>query len=360
MRKKNKILVGLKSFLIKWLCNKTRHPCNVEGVSKILIMRYDRLGDMVVTTPLFNAMRHGFPKAEIIVLASTSNASIIANNPDVDKIIIFPKGLWERFKVLISLRRLNISLVVDIHHDMIWHAIYAIRILNPRWVVSSYKKSRYGVRGSELKLYDFMGSVDENHMISEIYSGISESLGISRFKGDLQYKLVLTDSQKVLAKNLISTKPNVGINLLGSKAGWQLTDEDCKVLCSHILNLNPNTKIWLLSAPSSYSKMVDLALEINQPSVQVVKPTNDVMDAAAIIASLDLLITPDTSLVHIACAFNTPLVAVYPDSPKAFIQWKPLHLSGKCKVIFSKHEKSLEGYSYGELLEAVDKLIKTD
>ena len=305
-------------------------------------------------------MRHGFPKAEIIVLASTSNASIIANNPDVDKIIIFPKGLWERFKVLISLRRLNISLVVDIHHDMIWHAIYAIRILNPRWVVSSYKKSRYGVRGSELKLYDFMGSVDENHMISEIYSGISESLGISRFKGDLQYKLVLTDSQKVLAKNLISTKPNVGINLLGSKAGWQLTDEDCKVLCSHILNLNPNTKIWLLSAPSSYSKMVDLALEINQPSVQVVKPTNDVMDAAAIIASLDLLITPDTSLVHIACAFNTPLVAVYPDSPKAFIQWKPLHLSGKCKVIFSKHEKSLEGYSYGELLEAVDKLIKTD
>ena len=352
--------MGLKSFLIKWLCNKTRHPFNVEGVSKILIMRYDRIGDMVVTTPLFNALRHGFPKAEIIVLASTSNASIIANNPDVDKIIIFPKGLWERFKVLISLRRLNISLVVDIHHDMIWHAIYAIRILNPRWVVSSYKKSRYGVRGSELKLYDFMGSVDENHMISQIYSGISESLGISRFKGDLQYKLVLTDSQKVLAKNLISTKPNVGINLLGSKAGWQLTDEDCKVLCSHILNLNPNTKIWLLSAPSSYSKMVDLALEINQPSVQVVKPTNDVMDAAAIIASLDLLITPDTSLVHIACAFNTPLVAVYPDSPKAFIQWKPLHLSGKCKVIFSKHEKSLEGYSYGELLEAVDKLIKTD
>jgi ADP-heptose:LPS heptosyltransferase len=360
MRKKNKILVGLKSFLIKWLCNKTRHPFNAEGVSKILIMRYDRIGDMVVTTPLFNALRIGFPKAEMIVLASASNASVIANNPDVDKIIIFPIGLWERFKVLIALRRLNISLVVDIHHDMIWHAIYAIRILNPRWVVSSYKKSRYGVRGCELKLYDFMGSVDENHMISEIYSGISTSLGIPRFKNDLQYKLVLTDAQKASAYKLISSELNVGINLLGSKVGWQLTDEDCKALCAHILNLYPNTKIWILSTPSSYLKMVDLSLEIHHPAVQVVKPTSDVMDAAAIIASLDLLITPDTSLVHIACAFNTPLVAVYPDSPNAFIQWKPLHLSGKCKVIFSKHEKSLEGYSYGELLEAVDKLIKTD
>jgi ADP-heptose:LPS heptosyltransferase len=84
------------------------------------------------------------------------------------------------------------------------------------------------------------------------------------------------------------------------------------------------------------------------------------MDAATIISSLDLLITPDTSLVHIACAFSTPLVAVYPDSPNAFIQWKPLHLSGKCKVIFSKNEKSLEGYSYDELLKAVDELIKTN
>ena len=204
-----------------------------------------------------------------------------------------------------------------------------------------------------------MGSVDENHMIAEIYSGISTALGVPRFKNDLQYKLVLTDSQKAFANKLMSSERNVGINLLGSKLGWQISDEDCKALCTHILSLYPLTKIWLLSSPSSYLKMVDLSLEINHPDVQVIKPTNDVMDVAAIIASLDLLITPDTSLVHIACAFHTPLVAVYPNSPKAFTQWRPLHLSDKCEVIFGKYEKSLEGYSFKATLKAVDKLLKT-
>lgn len=360
MREKNRFLVKLKASFIKWLCHKERQPFNSVDVKSILIMRYDRIGDMVVTTPLFNSLCKGFPKAKIIVLASAANASVIKNNPDVDEIIIFPNGFWERFKALISLRRLNISLVVDIHHDMIWHAIYAIRILNPRWVASSYKKPRYGVSGGELKLYDFFGSVDENHMIAEIYSGIATSLGIPRFKNDLQYKLVLTDAQKASAHKLLSSELNVGINLLGSKVGWQLNDADCKSLCWHIFDRYPDTKIWLLSTPASYLKMCDLALEIDSQSLRVIKPTNDVMDAGAVIASLDLLITPDTSLVHIACAFNTPLVAVYPNSPNTFIQWKPLHLSGKCKVIFSHYEKSLEGYSYNELLKATDELMKTD
>lgn len=360
MSNKNQLLVKLKAALVRLVCHKDRHLFNAADVKSILIMRYDRIGDMVVTTPLFKSLRKGFPEAKIIVLASAANASVVANSPDVDEIIIFPKSLSGRLMALILLRLRGVSLVVDTNHDIVWHAIYVIRMLNPKWAVSSYKKSRYGVNGRELKLYDFMGCVNENHMISEIYAGISEALGIPCLKDDLQYRLTLSAAQKELASKLIKAGHNIGINLLGSKVGWQLKDADCKALCAYILNKYPNTKIWLLSSPSSYSKMVDLSLKINHPAFHVVKPTSDVMDAATIISSLDLLITPDTSLVHIACAFSTPLVAVYPDSPNAFIQWKPLHLSGKCKVIFSKNEKSLEGYSYDELLKAVDELIKTN
>jgi hypothetical protein len=58
-----------------------------------------------------------------------------------------------------------------------------------------------------------------------------------------------------------------------------------------------------------------------------------------------------------ACAFDVPLVAVNPKSDVVFQNWKPLHPSGRVKVIFSKEEKSLSGYSYEELKRAVESFL---
>jgi ADP-heptose:LPS heptosyltransferase len=356
--KKNKFLISLKATLLKLLCFKQRRLFNLDEVKTILILRYDRIGDMVVTTPLFSSLRNGFPKARIIVLASPTNASVIVNNPDVDEIIIFPKKIMGRMKILLGLRHQNVSMVVDTHHDIIWHAIYAIRIINPLWVASSYKKSRYGVDGKDLRLFDFIGNVNEKHMIYEIYSGIANSLGLNNAQYNVHYSIVLSELQKRFAKSYITCGLNVGINLLGSKAGWELKEFDCIKLCTHILGKYPSAKIWLLATPSSYQIIKALSLKINNLAVNVVHPTDDVMDAAAIIADLNLLITPDTSLVHIACAFNTRLVAIYPNAPDAYQNWQPLHLPDHFRVIFSKSDKSLEGYDYESVKAAVDQLIE--
>jgi ADP-heptose:LPS heptosyltransferase len=149
----------------------------------------------------------------------------------------------------------------------------------------------------------------------------------------------------------------VGINLFGSKNGWEIRKEDCARICKDILTLRPQTKILLFSTPSSFGEISQLVESINLSSISLLKPTDDVMDAAAVISKLDLLVTPDTSLTHIACAFDTPLVTVNPKSDAVFANWKPLHPSGRVKVIFSKYEKSLKGYSYAELKRAVENFL---
>ena len=53
-------------------------------------------------------------------------------------------------------------------------------------------------------------------------------------------------------------------------------------------------------------------------------PTESVLDLAAIIDNLDLIISPDTSIVHMACAFNKPLVAIYRKHMKLFEIWRPI------------------------------------
>lgn len=53
---------------------------------KILILKRDKLGDMLLTTPMFTLLRQQMPEAQIDVLANTYNAWILDGNPDVNRV----------------------------------------------------------------------------------------------------------------------------------------------------------------------------------------------------------------------------------------------------------------------------------
>ena len=58
-------------------------PIDIHTVNSILILRYDRIGDMIVTTPIFRRLKELHPQLKIGVFASETNAEIILNNPFV-------------------------------------------------------------------------------------------------------------------------------------------------------------------------------------------------------------------------------------------------------------------------------------
>ena len=64
-------------------------------------------------------------------------------------------------------------------------------------------------------------------------------------------------------------------------------------------------------------------------------PTESILDVAALIHNVDLVITPDTSLVHMACALEIPLVGVYSNNLESFAAWHPK--SENSHVVFSKN-----------------------
>ncbi|WIM05074.1 MAG: hypothetical protein OHM77_10255 [Candidatus Nitricoxidivorans perseverans] len=53
---------------------------------KLLIVKRDKIGDMLLTTPLLAHLRAHMPQAQIHVLANDYNAWVLSGNPDVDKV----------------------------------------------------------------------------------------------------------------------------------------------------------------------------------------------------------------------------------------------------------------------------------
>lgn len=66
---------------------------------KVLILKRDKIGDLLLTTPMFAHLKQSLPGVELHVLANDYNAWVVQNNPDIDRLWVYP-----RFKHGASLR----------------------------------------------------------------------------------------------------------------------------------------------------------------------------------------------------------------------------------------------------------------
>ena len=88
------------------------------------------------------------------------------------------------------------------------------------------------------------------------------------------------------------------------------------------------------------------------PQVEVLSPSSSIKPLLPVIQFAQCVITPDTALVHIACAYGVPLVAVYSADEALFHQWQP-YLNPAATVIRARDPKGLSGYSLADLLSSV-------
>jgi len=87
---------------------------------RILVTRTDRIGDLVLTTPLFKALREKFPKAWIVALVFLEHREIVQDNPYLDEVILYDKkgsekGLWGQCLFSQKLRRKKFDVVIHAH-----------------------------------------------------------------------------------------------------------------------------------------------------------------------------------------------------------------------------------------------------
>jgi ADP-heptose:LPS heptosyltransferase len=59
------------------------------AVRRVLVIRLDNLGDVLVTTPAIHAIRESLPSARITLLASPVGAQVGRLDPDIDEVIVY-------------------------------------------------------------------------------------------------------------------------------------------------------------------------------------------------------------------------------------------------------------------------------
>ena len=108
----------IKSKLLNFFTTKKNLDFEIKNASKVVFFRYDRIGDMIITTPVFRELKIAAPQVKIIVLASKTNQEVLRNNPYVDEIITnFKNNLLGDFFSLLKLRLQKIDVCIEFDRD---------------------------------------------------------------------------------------------------------------------------------------------------------------------------------------------------------------------------------------------------
>lgn len=87
------------------------------------MVRRDNIGDLVITTPVFRALRERFPDARVEVMVNSYNAPVLENHPDLDAVHVYTKSkhleggtvigaLLARTRQILKLRESSYDLVL--------------------------------------------------------------------------------------------------------------------------------------------------------------------------------------------------------------------------------------------------------
>jgi len=69
---------------------------------RILVIRLDLIGDLVLSMTLVRALKRSYPQAEIDLLALPASAKVVMHDPELTEIITYDPNVWRRPKALIQ------------------------------------------------------------------------------------------------------------------------------------------------------------------------------------------------------------------------------------------------------------------
>ncbi|MFH0805944.1 MAG: lipopolysaccharide heptosyltransferase II [Patescibacteria group bacterium] len=302
----------------------------LDKIKKILIVELTQIGDVIATTPVLRALKKNFKNSYISVMIFPEMKDIFVNNPNVDDFILYKEQKFfdlvkevknKDFDLAVILRPGSVKISLLLYLSKIDYRIGCRRpvILEGKGYFLTKK-----VKPSSGRKH----IIDENLEVLKLINIKTDdkSLELYTDKDSEKYITNLLTKSKLNNKKIIAIHP--GCNLENHR--W--LNQKFSVLADTLIK-KYNVSIILTGSEKDKLLADDIQNNMNNGCLNLAGKTN-LKQFIALIKRMDMLISVDTSAIHIASAFNTPVIALFgAGDPKI---WGPY--SKKSSVIFKDKE----------------------
>lgn len=362
-----------------WMHVRTSSPLDPGQAQRVLVIRTDHLGDLLLSTPFLDALRAALPRSEITALVTPYTRPALARNPSIDRLSDFdPKAASdEQQHTLEQLAAARYDAVIALAPTMpAYRLARATRapvragyVYSRRWVPRALTNLMLTHRA----IFHLDGLVERGEAVPhevEQLAWFARSLGLPGDSTPLRLYPDLEDLGRLKAEleRPAATRSEGGagdtvarvdsgwlaVNLAAAwvKAPWSL--EDYLDLLKGLLQTIPDAHLLVTCGPQEELWAAQLAEAFaSQPRVRLLRGRS-ISEWGAALTACRMAVSSDTGAVHMAAATKTPVVACYEERTYHLCsqQWAPW------MVVHRKVVKSTPFESIPRILVAAAELWK--
>jgi ADP-heptose:LPS heptosyltransferase len=296
---------------------------------KFLFVRQDRIGDVLISTPLFSLLKKRYPDAIVDFLLSPKNHFVLENDPLIRKRLLYKKTAKDIIGLMREVRREKYDFVIDLMDNPSTTSTFICLLAKGSWNVGLCKENAY--------IYDLpvpLLSRKETHIVERTAQVLTafninpaneklalhyHSSKVSEFFAETFIRQAGLYGKTIIA---INVSPAHGIKYWGKK--------NYQALISKVAEAYPTIAILVLFEPSD--KLEAEAIAQSSEKAILSPETKSFDHFVALLKHADFLVTPDTSAVHLATAFHIPAVALYFQHDKELRIWEPYGVDSETLV----------------------------
>lgn len=291
---------------------------------RILVIRLDLIGDLVLSMTLVRALKRTYPAAEIDLLAVPASAQVITHDPDLAEIITYDPNVWRRPRALLQPKNWR-GVKVLVQHLHARRYDLAISIFGP-WAAiiallsGAQRRLGFGREGYPGFMTDSIPGRhwqpgDHKHEV-DYCLGLAQAAGATITPADRVPSLYVDPQARQEIERLLAQE--------GVQPGKPL------VAC-HVSSNNGHSKRWpipywatlidrlgreegaqvVLTGASNDLPLIERVTQRMQERALNLAGKTSLPQLAALLQHADLLISGDSGPVHIAAAVGTPLIAIH-------------------------------------------------
>ena len=331
-----------------------------NNIKSILFLRYDgKIGDMVVNSLMFREIKKVYPYIKIGVVARGAAIDIIRDNTNVDKIYEYYKDRKKIKDLALKIKEEKYDLLIDFSEMLRVNQMMLINLCGARINI--------GLDRKDWKLFDLSIESGKDFKwtehITNRYLAYLIKIGLKKESINISYDIYLKDEIKYEDFfNKIKENKKLILNPYGASKHKSFNIETLENIITYLKD--KDIAIILVYFGDKYKELE--FLEKKYKSVYIPKKIESILNTAILIKKSDYVISPDTSIVHIASAFNKKMITVYPPKGGKYgvdhLVWAPK--SEYSRVIFCKDktgnydEIDINTFNMEEMKEEILKMLE--
>ncbi|OGX29243.1 MAG: lipopolysaccharide heptosyltransferase II [Omnitrophica WOR_2 bacterium RIFCSPHIGHO2_01_FULL_49_10] len=338
---------------------------------RILIVRTDRIGDLLLSTPAIKAVREAYPGAHIAVMVQPYVEEIVDGNPYIDEVILYDKdnkhkGFFGSLGFIFELKGKKFDIAIILHPTDRSNLIPFLAGIPER---VGYDKKLGFLLTKRLKDTKHLG---EKHEIDYNFD-VLRAVGIVA-KDRTLYMPIKAEYERVIdrfmALNDIGSKDVIVAVHPGASCPSKRWPAYRFGRVADELMDKYNVRIVIIGGPSDVKTVKEVGTGMLR-SPMILSEEHSLGEVAALLKKCRLLISNDSGPVHIAVAVGTPVVSIFgrldpglspqrwgPVGPNDIVIHKDVGceecLAHNCKLSF----KCLDAITVEDVLSAAERLLK--